>query len=79
MEIKIRFNTDKDKLDQALPPWRVLINGKEHLVQKVHIQAPSWTTFDEIEPGRFKWHISCAGNPVWDEKLNECTILAEQN
>lgn len=73
-EIKIRFNTDKDKLDNSLPPWRVIIAGKENFAESVSIQTPSWTTFDEISPGLFKWHITCKGNVKWDLQTKNCTI-----
>ena len=74
MEIKIRFNTDKDKIDASLPPWRVLIGGAEHLAEKVEIQTSSWTTLDEISPGKWKWHITCAGIAKWDAAKKICTI-----
>lgn len=72
MEVKIRFNTDKDKINAQLPPWRVIIANKEFLAEKVEIQVNSWTTLDEIEPGKFKWHITCFGQPKWNER--ECII-----
>ena len=75
MNIKIRFNTDKDKMDQALAPWRVLIEGTDLLAEKVFIKTSAWTSMDEVAPGILKWHISCAGTPTWDDKHKECTIL----
>lgn len=63
--IKIRYNTEKDKTDPTLPAWRVLVDGVERLAESVDIQAPCWTTKDEISAGLFKWHISCIGRPVW--------------
>lgn len=74
MDIKIRFNTDKDKLNPELPPWRVVLDGVEHLAEKVIIQAPAWTSVDEIAPGKIKWHITCSGSVTWDEAKKECTI-----
>jgi adenylylsulfate kinase len=71
-EIKIRFNTEKDKADPNLPAWRVLISGVEHLAESIKISAPCWTTRDEISPGIIKWHISCFGTPVWNGR--NCTI-----
>lgn len=64
-EIKIRYNTEKDKTDSRLPAWRVLISGVEHLAEAVEIAVPCWTTQDEISPGLIKWHISCVGTLVW--------------
>lgn len=72
LDIKIRYNTEKDKTDASLPAWRVLIEGVEHLAQTVEVQVPCWTTQDEISPGLVKWHISCTGTPVW--KDGNCTI-----
>lgn len=79
MEIKIRFNTDKDKVDASMPAWRVLVDGQEHLANKVNIQTDSWTTYDEVRPGFFKWHITCAGEIFWDEDQKECTIRASDS
>lgn len=67
--IKVRYNTEKDKTDASLPAWRVLVEGVEQLAEKVQIEVPCWTTQDEISPGLIKWHISCVGNPVWNDKI----------
>jgi hypothetical protein len=75
MEIKIRFNTDKDKINNSLPPWRVIIDGTEHFAEKVIIKTASWTTFDEISPGKHKWHITCVGKPEWNLENKECMII----
>ncbi len=75
VEVKIRFNTDKDKLDSRLSPWRILVNGTEHLADSVQINTTSKTTLDEISPGKLKWHISCFGRVVWDQDKKKCTIL----
>ncbi len=75
MDIKIRFNTDKDKVDKSLFPWRVIINNVEFLAEKVTIQTKSWTTLDEVSPGILKWHITCAGDVQWDDQQKECTIV----
>ncbi len=74
MKIMIRFNTEKDKTDSSLPPWRVIIDGKEHLAQKVTIKTTSWTTHDEVEPGKWKWHITCEGSAQWNHSTGECLI-----
>jgi adenylylsulfate kinase len=68
-EIKIRYNTEKDKTDPTLPAWRVLISGVEHLAEAVELLTPCWTSQDEIAPGLIKWHISCRGNVVWNGKV----------
>ena len=76
MEIKIRYNTDKDKMDSSLPAWRVLENGIEKLAHTVEIRIPSRTTFDKLPDGREKWHISCSGKAVWDESGLNCEIVS---
>ncbi|MEQ1876566.1 MAG: hypothetical protein ABL958_07965 [Bdellovibrionia bacterium] len=72
--IKIRFNTEKEKVDNSLRPWRVLVNGQEHLAEEVKLYVASWTSVDEIEPGRIKWHISCEGEPHWNSTRTVCEI-----
>lgn len=74
MQIKIRFNTDKDRRDPTLPPWRVFIDGVEHLADHVEIHTRVWTTQDEVEPGVFKWHITCEGQVHWDKAKRNCKI-----
>jgi hypothetical protein len=65
MKIQIRFNTDKEKLDPNAPAWRVLIEGEEHLAEKVEIMVPTWTSEDTLPDGRKKWHLSCEGKVHW--------------
>lgn len=67
-DIKVRYNTEKDKTDPTLPAWRVLIEGVEHLAESVEFTTPGWTSQDEISPGLIKWHISCRGKVVWNGK-----------
>ncbi len=78
MDIKIRFNTEKEKSNPNLPAWRVIINGVEHLAENIQLKAECWTSMDEISPGKFKWHISCKGIPQWDKDKKICTILSAQ-
>ena len=75
MQIRIRFNTDKDKLDSSLPAWRVIVDGVEYLAEKITLKTDSWTSMDEVSPGRWKWHISAAGTIEWDASHKECTIV----
>lgn len=74
MEIKIRFNTDKEKINFNLPPWRVLINGVEHLAESVVIETKCWTTQDLIEENKLKWHLTCNGEASWSEDRKVCKI-----
>jgi hypothetical protein len=66
-QIKLRFNTEKEKADQSLPAWRVLIDGVEHLATGVRIEAPIWTSEDILPTGQRKWHISSEGTVHWNE------------
>ena len=76
MTIKIRYNTDKDKVDSSLPAWRVLVNGVEHFAENVSIETKAWTTQDEISPGLLKWHITCEGQIKWDTARRLCTVIS---
>jgi hypothetical protein len=75
VKIKIRFNTEKEKVDKTLRPWRVIMNGEEHLADQVIVKVPSWTSMDEIAPGLIKWHISCDGQCQWSEDRSICEII----
>ncbi len=78
MLIKIRFNTDTLKSpDAGLPEWRVLYEGAQHFARHIDIRVPSWTTRDEIEPGLWKWHMSCEGRPEWDVSKEKLAIVSE--
>jgi hypothetical protein len=72
--IQLRFNTEKEKVNGALPPWRVLVDGVEHLAASVRFEVPTWTTEDLLPSGQKKWHISCAGEVFWDDSRQSCTI-----
>lgn len=76
MLIKIRYNTEKDKVDKSLPAWRVIVNGQERLAEHVTIETKSWTSVDQISPGIIKWHITCEGQVEWDLEGRMCTIKA---
>ncbi len=64
-QIKIRYNTEKDKTDQNLPAWRVLINDVEHLATEVEVKVSSKTTQGVLPSGAIKWHTSCVGKVEW--------------
>ncbi len=74
MDIKIRYNTDKEKIDSSLRPWRVIVDGTEYLADNVVIKTKSWTTLDEVSPGKFKWHMSAVGHIIWNASQTECEI-----
>lgn len=76
-EIKIRYNTEKDKTDPTLPAWRVLTDGVEHLAESVDLNTRCWTSQDEISPGLIKWHISCTGRVYWDGRKCRVEALSE--
>lgn len=73
MKIQIRFNTDREKKDGALPPWRVLIDGVEYLATDVRVETPTWTSEDVLPTGIKKWHISTEGQAHWDDS-GRCVI-----
>ena len=73
-EIKIRYNTEKDKSDHSLPAWRVLVDGVEFLATEVDIQVASKTTEDVLSAEITKWHISCFGHLIWNDK--RCKIVS---
>ncbi len=72
--IQIRFNTDKEKVSADSPAWRVLVDGIEYLAQTVRVEVPMWTTEDLLPTGQRKWHLSCEGEPHWDQPRGACTI-----
>jgi hypothetical protein len=52
----IRYNTESNGLDKC---WRLVLDGEEILVESIHINAPTFTSRDWIEPvHKFKHHIS---------------------
>jgi hypothetical protein len=69
MNVDIRFNTNypsKSKFE-----WRVLIDGKENLVNTVRCEVPTWTTSTFIEGHGMKWHMSCvAKDVIFQEHIN---------
>jgi hypothetical protein len=74
-QVKVRYNTEKNKLDKTLPAWRVIVNGVEHLADNVTVETKAWTSEDEIQPGLLKFHISCEGSVVWDAEKKNCRIV----
>ncbi len=53
---RIRYNTESNGEDLC---WRLVLDGEEILVESVHINAPTFTSRDWIEPvNKFKHHIS---------------------
>lgn len=71
-DIKIRYNTDRDKINPDLLPWRVLINDVEHLASHVDVRVFSTTSEDVLPTGVIKWHIACKGHVTWND--SKCTI-----
>ncbi len=72
--IQLRFNTDKEKKDASLPPWRVLIDGVEYLADQVFVNVPLQTSEDILPSGEKKWHVSCEGAVEWRDRV--CHIVA---
>lgn len=75
MLIKIRFNTDTLKFpDQGLSEWRILYGGNQYFARHVHLDVPSWSTQDEVEPGVIKFHLTCEGEAEWNESKDVVKI-----
>ena len=63
-KINIRFNTS----NTSDLYWRLVIDGKEYLVNDIKINVPTFTSMDIIETGESKWHISCWANAItWND------------
>lgn len=58
-KINIRYNTNYP--EKSKYPWRVIADGKEHLVNDVRIEPPSYTTAEFIEGLGMKYHITTDG------------------
>ena len=71
---QIRFNTESNGHDKC---WRLVLDGREVLVESVNIQAPVFTSRDWIEPiGKFKHHISVADCRVHIDEAGAALITA---
>lgn len=67
-KIQIRFNTEKERIDNRVPAWRVLVDGQEHLAENVRVEVPMWTSEDLLPTGQKKWHLSCEGEVHWEDR-----------
>lgn len=61
-KVDIRFNTNFPAKSQF--EWRLLIDGEEHLVNKIRCEVPTYTSETFIEGHGMKWHLSCKANEV---------------
>jgi hypothetical protein len=62
MIVDIRFNTnypEKSKFE-----WRVLVDGKENLVNTIRCEVPTYSSTTFIEGHGMKWHMSAIANQV---------------
>jgi hypothetical protein len=62
MNVDIRFNTaypEKSKFE-----WRVLVDGKENLVNTIRCEVPTFSSKTFIEGHGMKWHMSAIANQV---------------
>jgi hypothetical protein len=60
--IKIRLNTEKS--DDR--PWCIIADGEEYLADQIVAHVPSWSSRDEVSPGKFRWHMNYDGYLRWD-------------
>ena len=75
MIVDIRFNTnypEKSKFE-----WRVLVDGKETLVNTVRCEVPTYTTSTFIEGHGMKWHMSAVANQVLIQEYINNVIHAQ--
>lgn len=69
--VQIRYNTESD--GQRLC-WRLLIDGREELVNGIQINKPCWTTTDWLEDKQtYKHHISVKDCKV---SIDESRLIA---
>jgi hypothetical protein len=61
--VEIRFNT-KFPEGKSKYEWRVLVDGKENLVNEIRIDCPSYTSERFIEGEGVKYHISANADSV---------------
>jgi uncharacterized membrane protein len=58
-KFQIRFNVHSQAEHER---WRLIEDGKEHLVSDIIIDGHTYTTMDWMEDlQEYKWHISCEG------------------
>ena len=74
---QIRFNTHSINEDDR---WRLIENGKEHLVSNIIINGHTYTTKDWVdELNEFKWHISCEGSYEIKNNIAYITTVKEES
>jgi hypothetical protein len=66
-KVLIRYNTESDG---TILLWRLLLDGKEQLVNSVAVEKPCFTSTDWLEDKQvFKHHIS----------VSNCEVLIDDN
>ena len=74
---QIRFNTNSTNEDNR---WRLIEDGKEHLVSNIIINGHTYTTKDWVdELNEFKWHISCEGSYEIKNNIAYITTVKEES
>lgn len=61
-QVHIRFNTNFPNKSQF--EWRLIIDGKQELVNAIRIETPCYTTSEFIEGEGMKYHITAKANLV---------------
>jgi len=65
--VQIRYNTQSDGAHLC---WRLILDGSEHLVNNVTVEAPCCTTKDWLETQQvFKHHIT----------INNCKVVINED
>lgn len=74
MRILVRFNTNYPVNSKF--EWRVIVDGVEHLANKVMIETPTFTSSDVIEGHGQKWHIETIAEVFHVSEIEKDRIIA---
>ena len=70
--VHLRYNTESDG---KVLLWRLLIDGEEHLVNSIQVNAPCFTCTDWLEDKQvFKHHITVADCTVQIDEERKAVI-----
>jgi len=76
-KFQIRFNTASNS---EVDRWRLIEDGKEHLVANIVINGHTYTTMDwQEEINDYKWHISCEGHIDIKNNVAYVTTVKEES
>jgi uncharacterized membrane protein len=74
-KFQIRFNVNSQADHER---WRLIEDGKEHLVSDIIINGHTYTTMDWMEEiSEYKWHVSCEGYVCIENNIAYVTTVKE--